>query len=1021
VTTLLFAGQRRRRFREKARLLVIALVGWVFIGSVCNPGLAAEGSIRPALRILPFEMRSGDSAYRDLGALMAASLKAYFVSIGWEIDDSEGPAQSRRQDLRQRQKALVAPPSGQSRGRQPLFEVSGYYSEYRQNIRVDAFARFLGTGKVVASSSRSFELRRLMDSVVSLGREFETEIDRSISSPTTFQRPRKTVLCYELEVKGENQAGRKGSRLQWLQREVPRYIGSRLQEVRAIDIFAPAETEEICASYRREFLKQDRAFRFDVFIAGSIQADQAGGLHLSSNIISVEGFSPLGPIEISGKLQDIFSLLDSYAASLKEVLTLSIRPDGNWNTDFAFMNRLPTPELIERADNLARQDSLEGAKLLYTAALHKNDPPIHAYLQLSEINAKQGRFPKAIGYLNSAIEIAPQNADVHLKLGDIRFQTQNYVSAQQAYEKAKPAAEAFDKLGDLFLFQGRHVEAINAYRQGLQRHPQNIDLRYSLGLAYNTRGEREKAIEALEALLALDPSHRKSSELLAKAYLEGAIEDNRTAVQIEETQPREAQRLYRRSIGSIQKSLRYEESGRAYAILGWCHFGLENHARAMEAYGKAIELSPELNWPHFGIGRIYLEQGKYGSAIDAFNDALKLDPQNSLALIYQARAHHAIGEDSKAVELLGEAWRISNRQERWRFVREAMDLAVKIEPHNGPFLVRAAEGHRLTGDPEGALELLQRALEINPSLAEAYSSRGLVHLQLGRTDKAIDDLNRALEIDPQNAASCTTLGKIYFQQAQPVIAIDLLSRALEIDGQNLEAHLLLGQIYKSLDDLDAAIEHFQQALDLDPANPDVYVDLGEAYRRNNDVNKAVASFQRAVQLDLTATQAYFHLGQIYHNECIENGCYQYDRALPYFAEANSRKNQLYDKEEALRYQGFYAESLVTNFDHDMALDHIEAVLKNTSRSSLRQDMLLLQTVVYLLQNRRREADESLEEFRASRREAEPLVGAPSRSYAGLRNFVLEHVDDLRKSEQSLIESMIQVQENKIRIGDLQPS
>ena len=56
-------------------------------------------------------------------------------------------------------------------------------------------------------------------------------------------------------------------------------------------------------------------------------------------------------------------------------------------------------------------------------------------------------------------------------------------------------------------------------------------------------------------------------------------------------------------------------------------------------------------------------------------------------------------------------------------------------------------GDRITsGDAEGAIELLNEAVQINPLNDEAYALRGIANAQLGRLQRAIDDYTQALEI-----------------------------------------------------------------------------------------------------------------------------------------------------------------------------------------------------------------------------------------------------------------------------------
>jgi len=54
-------------------------------------------------------------------------------------------------------------------------------------------------------------------------------------------------------------------------------------------------------------------------------------------------------------------------------------------------------------------------------------------------------------------------------------------------------------------------------------------------------------------------------------------------------------------------------------------------------------------------------------------------------------------------------------------------------------------------DYKGAIEDLNKAIEINPKYAEAYSYRGLAKAKSGDFKGAIEDFNKAIEINPNDA------------------------------------------------------------------------------------------------------------------------------------------------------------------------------------------------------------------------------------------------------------------------------
>jgi Flp pilus assembly protein TadD len=65
-----------------------------------------------------------------------------------------------------------------------------------------------------------------------------------------------------------------------------------------------------------------------------------------------------------------------------------------------------------------------------------------------------------------------------------------------------------------------------------------------------------------------------------------------------------------------------------------------------------------------------------------------------------------------------------------------------------------------TGSPEAAIEPLERALALDPSLADAHFLLGSVYATLGRFSEASVEVERGLEFDPTNGAARQMLDQI---------------------------------------------------------------------------------------------------------------------------------------------------------------------------------------------------------------------------------------------------------------------
>ena len=142
-----------------------------------------------------------------------------------------------------------------------------------------------------------------------------------------------------------------------------------------------------------------------------------------------------------------------------------------------------------------------------------------------------------------------------------------------------------------------------------------------------------------------------------------------------------------------------------------------------------------------------------------------------------------------------------------------------------------------------------RALELDPTLAEAHASLGFVRFlydrswvdaerefrhaialnpnyptahqfysdllkALGRLDEALVEVNRALELDPVSLGINTALGHVLYLSRRYDAAIAQYKRALNLDPNFAQAHLWFGRPYLEKGLFDRAIEEVETAVRL---------------------------------------------------------------------------------------------------------------------------------------------------------------------------------------------------------------
>lgn len=114
-------------------------------------------------------------------------------------------------------------------------------------------------------------------------------------------------------------------------------------------------------------------------------------------------------------------------------------------------------------------------------------------------------------------------------------------------------------------------------------------------------------------------------------------------------------------------------------------------------------------------------------------------------------------------------------------------------------------------DWEAAEASLKKALEINPSLAEAHAHYAWLHVIHGRLPRALEEMNLAIELDPQEPTWVAWHGWISNWCGRHEAAVEQLNKALAMDPEQTVANFVLGQAYAALGRHEEAAAAFAKA------------------------------------------------------------------------------------------------------------------------------------------------------------------------------------------------------------------
>ncbi len=150
--------------------------------------------------------------------------------------------------------------------------------------------------------------------------------------------------------------------------------------------------------------------------------------------------------------------------------------------------------------------------------------------------------------------------------------------------------------------------------------------------------------------------------------------------------------------------------------------------------------------------------------------------------------------------------------------------------------------------PEEALKRAEasvnRALELNDTLAEAHTVKAGLKLNQRKFDEAGREFRRALELKPTYAVGHVRYAYFLYWDLRLDEAVYHMRRAQQLDPVSAVTNgALAGMLYNARD-FDGCIAYSKRALDLEPGSIGARLNLGEAYIQKRMFNEAHEAFDK---------------------------------------------------------------------------------------------------------------------------------------------------------------------------------
>jgi tetratricopeptide (TPR) repeat protein len=292
---------------------------------------------------------------------------------------------------------------------------------------------------------------------------------------------------------------------------------------------------------------------------------------------------------------------------------------------------------------------------------------------------------------------------------------------------------------------------------------------------------------------------------------------------------------YEKAIALYREALkRRPDKHQLYLHIARISAEAQDYQQAEAALQTALIASPDNPSYHLFLGQIYFDWSRFDDAVQALERCLALQPENQLAQNYQALALYKQGHTREALERLrrhgishnadflsrlsltfeeellkhpdqfpppGPEETMSRRTLLWRWFQRTQHLPL-LNRLIRFFLIRQyfRRSSRLLyfGNPQGAFELFQLVLQLDPGNKEANFGQGLAYMEMRDYPKAKRKFLELTSLYPDDPLFASYLGLCYYHLGNYRTAATLLKRTSVEGPEDYSTNYYLGLSYLAL-------------------------------------------------------------------------------------------------------------------------------------------------------------------------------------------------------------------------------
>ncbi|MBM3764563.1 MAG: tetratricopeptide repeat protein [Acidobacteria bacterium] len=525
----------------------------------------------------------------------------------------------------------------------------------------------------------------------------------------------------------------------------------------------------------------------------------------------------------------------------------------------------------DRGIDLVGEGKFEEAIASFDRAIAFPPAPSMSYFGRGVALGKLGRHAEALASYERATEIDPANALAWLNRGVTLFSTFSRFDealdclaksatlgnevAPKAIEickrkkaEAAPAATLADALK--LQAQEKFDDALACCEQALQSQPNDHHLWTAKSEILCDLRRFDEALQCCEKAMDLNPGHAPAWFAKGRVWAER---------------------------DSHEAAIIWFKGGLDYApndAVGWLRIARSHEKasqldEALDAYEHAVKADPNNDTARFEYDRLrgemgkpdakqltdeglaLFKQGKTAEALDRFEQAVAADPSDAMATLGKGLALGRLERLEEALACYERVIVLDPEVEMARKCRDELVELLRVRAAIGPAWHDRGATLFKEGKKQEALECFDKALAEDPKSLDSLQARAMTLSQLGRNEDALEGVDRALAIDAEFAPALCLKG----------IVLTMVNQRLDEALRLLERSQQLG--YPLATDGIALCRQAlaKQAPKEEPVTAETWFGRAIAFTNQGRHEDAVAAYGEVIKLSPDLAGAWFNKGR----------------------------------------------------------------------------------------------------------------------------------------------------------------